>query len=286
MVEALSFSPLLKAGRLPTPSPRVYAGAAQAHARCAPHLAARSSMFFSWTGAGCRCAPWQHTRRVRQRTALLCPLRRRFSELRLISFRRCREVNDSYETTAHGPVKGSRFLPGVWRLVIEAAIIVPLPKHRWLPVLMRNAQSQVKGRRRLRGFFFVGFGPIDFDLNVKRFGSFGPAKTGDLKRNPGPAVSTVSAVSVVSGLATVGRIFWCIFHPVFLSMANPVQSGAEIDIQPPPSIHVSRVAVCDVLISFLFDINRQPSCRPATCRSLDFSYPPLRPPRFTEVDRA
>jgi hypothetical protein len=56
--------------------------------------------------------------------ALFFPqLRRRFTSLRLLSFRRHRRMHDSNGTAAHGPVKVSRFLPGVWRLVVPRAFV-------------------------------------------------------------------------------------------------------------------------------------------------------------------
>jgi hypothetical protein len=56
-------------------------------------------------------------------------LRRRFAELRLLSFRKHRRMHDSNRTAAHGPVKVSRFLPGVWRLVPDSAVPSYFPNH-------------------------------------------------------------------------------------------------------------------------------------------------------------
>jgi hypothetical protein len=126
MVGALSFSPFLKIGPIPTPRYRLVSSRASLPSllSLAPGRCARCSV------ASCHRAVAMPRALSASTMALFFPrLPPRFTALRLISFRRRRRMNDSNGTAAHGAVEVSRFLPGVWRLVVPRAVLCLLTNH-------------------------------------------------------------------------------------------------------------------------------------------------------------
>ena len=120
MIVALSFSPFPKIGPIPTPATRGSSGLFSMR-RVAPQSAQECQL----------PPPAVETPRELSASAkgFFRRRRRRFTALRLISFRKHRRMHDSNRTAAHGPVKVSRFLPGVWRLVPDSAVPSYFPNH-------------------------------------------------------------------------------------------------------------------------------------------------------------
>jgi len=127
LVGALSLSPILKIGPVPAPAPPGSTPALEPGV-ARPRLSAsrQDAAHVARVPAATECSS---TTTRDERTALFCPLRRRFTALRLISFRKHRRMHDSNGTAAHRAVEVSRLLPSVWRLVVPRAVFGLLPNH-------------------------------------------------------------------------------------------------------------------------------------------------------------
>jgi len=80
--------------------------------------------------ATARCRSTARVERVIEGVLFFRWLRRRFTALRPISFRRHRRMHDSNRTAAHRAVEVSRLLPRVWRLVVPRTVLCLLPNHQ------------------------------------------------------------------------------------------------------------------------------------------------------------
>ena len=129
MVGAFWFLPILKIGPIPTRATPWISARAEPGTERFGSASGQDVAHVAWVPAATACC--RNTTRVERFSEGLFfrRCRRRFTALRLISFRKHRRMHDSNRTAAHGPVKVSRFLPGVWRLVPDSAVPSYFPNH-------------------------------------------------------------------------------------------------------------------------------------------------------------